>query len=461
VAQLRAAGLNAITWRNETELVRGAELALGGSVTLLECLRGSEINCRMGVRWELLEVPTARVVYSTVTFSAVYGVERQTIGETGLRLLVGNLASLTARTGFKRAQEPDPIRASPTTPAQFKRCGEASVTLPREAETVTRATVVVQSAHGVGSGFFVNDEGLLLTAAHVVNHPELRISLRDGRTVPAAVVRENAEADVALIRAEVGQVPRCLELATAAPLLGSDIYVFGTPAGAEQAFSLSRGIVSAVREIQGLDVVQTDAAVSPGNSGGPLVGPDGRALGVVSKKLVREGVEGIAYGVLVQAALGALRLTPGPTSASELSQTLPPLPFRPRERDPDDHMPPLLAPPPPAMPDPRADQANAERRTSASEPTPAYVAWMGWGGAAVAVTGLALVTKSLLDNDPDKTTRAEFESLKTLNTIGWLLAGAGASSVVGSFVLQSAASASSGTVRRGPWYVAANVGVAY
>jgi S1-C subfamily serine protease len=459
--QLKAAAVNVVTWNTLPDVKRVAELALGGSVAHLECARrGTSVNCRMGVKWELIEPQVERIVYTTVTYSALYGVERETVGQTGLRLLAANLDSLLARPGFGRAQKADPIPAPPASEAELKRCVAPSLTLPQQAEAATAATVVVQAARGVGSGFFVNDEGLMFTAAHVANRPELKIRLRDGRSFPAAVVRINVDADVALIRADVGSVPRCLELATKAPSLGMDAYVIGTPAGAQQAFSLSRGIVSALRDFGGLKVVQTDAAVSPGNSGGPLLGADGRALGIVNRKLVHEGVEGIAYAVLVDAALEALKLKVAASSGSELSNALPPVADRAPEWETDDALP-ALDPP---VPLPAAKTMDAPGPTADQKPkpnkTPAYVGALRWGGLGVGLAGLVMVVKSVADNDPDTTTRDEFAALKTLNTVGWVLTGVGASSFAASFVVQPA-SPGGNTVRREPLRIGVAFGASY
>jgi hypothetical protein len=93
--------------------------------------------------------------------------------------------------------------------------------------------------------------------------------------------------------------------------VGADVYAVGSPASRDLSFSLARGIVSGVRLLQGLQYLQTDAAVNSGNSGGPLVTASGEAAAIVSYKLVGVAVEGIAFGVPLAGGLDAIGVSLG------------------------------------------------------------------------------------------------------------------------------------------------------
>ena len=88
--------------------------------------------------------------------------------------------------------------------------------------------------------------------------------------------------------------------------------------GKELSFSVTRGIVSGYRTIGGFRLVQTDASVNPGNSGGPLVDDKGRFVGVVSWKAVGADVEGIAFAIPTSPALGSLSLSMGHETSESL-----------------------------------------------------------------------------------------------------------------------------------------------
>src|SRR5204862_7583182 len=103
--------------------------------------------------------------------------------------------------------------------------------------------------------------------------------------------------DVALIAiaGSTGADQPCLELQLTPPAPGDDIYAIGSPASQELAFSLTRGIVSGLRLQDGVQLLQTDASLSPGNRGGPLLEHHARVVGVVSRKLAGQAMEGLGF----------------------------------------------------------------------------------------------------------------------------------------------------------------------
>jgi hypothetical protein len=116
---------------------------------------------------------------------------------------------------------------------------------------------------------------------------------------------------MALLRTVTRQNRGCMALRTEMPQSGTEVYAVGAPASLALAFSLTRGIVSGYPVIDGRPLLQTDAPVNPGNSGGPITDSDGAALGVVSFKLVSTKVEGIAFAIPTARALTALGLQLG------------------------------------------------------------------------------------------------------------------------------------------------------
>ena len=144
---------------------------------------------------------------------------------------------------------------------------------------------------GTGSGFEVDDEGTVVTAAHVVDEAtSVRVLLQDGSTRSAEVLGVDDASDLAVIRFDPeGAELHLLEMADSAELkVGASVAAIGAPF--EYAWSFSTGIVSGLdRTIEapnGFTVahaIQTDAAVNPGNSGGPLLDAEGDVIGVVDQ----------------------------------------------------------------------------------------------------------------------------------------------------------------------------------
>ena len=182
----------------------------------------------------------------------------------------------------------------------------------RAATLFDRVAAAVFSIHGGrsrGSGFVITRDGLALTNHHVIDRqPNLTATLRDGRHLPVQILRYDRVSDVALVRLPCD--PDCQTLTVggeASFLVGSDVYIVGTPLTDFFSHTLTKGIVSGLRSRKGVTLLQTDAAINRGNSGGPIVNADdGTVIGIVSSKLVRDDIEGIGFGVSIYDALSVL-----------------------------------------------------------------------------------------------------------------------------------------------------------
>lgn len=140
---------------------------------------------------------------------------------------------------------------------------------------------------GLGSGFFLDEKGHILTNDHVVQGMEkIRVVMADKQSFPAKVVGSDAKSDIAVIQIE-GRIPKNLPVArlgnSDALRAGNLVLAFGAPFGLTQ--TVTHGIISATgRSDVGIadfeDFLQTDAPVNPGNSGGPLVNMRGEVIGI-------------------------------------------------------------------------------------------------------------------------------------------------------------------------------------
>lgn len=146
------------------------------------------------------------------------------------------------------------------------------------------AVVQLETGSGLGSGFVYDaDEGLVMTAAHVVDGARtVTVRLADGRTVEGTVVGADDGSDIAVVRVPADGLTEA-PLATEDPQVGQLAVAIGSPFGLDQ--TVTSGVVSAVgRSVQtpggAVPMIQTDAPINPGNSGGALADREGRVIGV-------------------------------------------------------------------------------------------------------------------------------------------------------------------------------------
>ena len=176
--------------------------------------------------------------------------------------------------------------------------------------------------HGLGSGVIINDVGDILTSLHVVaNSSNIRITFADGTQSNATVAATQPEKDIAVLQAEL--LPELFVPATlgnpAALQVGDEAFVVGNPFGLYS--SMSSGVISGFNRsfqppgtsqvIEGL--IQIDAAVNPGNSGGPLLNRAGHVVGIITG-IINPTEEsffiGIGFAVPINVAAGGAGLPP-------------------------------------------------------------------------------------------------------------------------------------------------------
>jgi S1-C subfamily serine protease len=219
--------------------------------------------------------------------------------------------------------DPDPVAETPPTSAAAV---EQVVLTPEEggarAAAVARkvlpsiVTVEVSSgdvgtfiAGGSGSGVVISDDGLMVTNQHVVEGASrVRVVFADGRMYPAEVVGVDALTDLAVLNIEASGLTPVEIGATETMDIGDTAIAVGSPLGLEGGPSVTVGVVSAFdRRVQtGIDeelfgMLQTDAPITRGSSGGALVDSDGRLIGITTAIGVSDvGAEGLGFAIPIE-----------------------------------------------------------------------------------------------------------------------------------------------------------------
>ncbi len=188
---------------------------------------------------------------------------------------------------FRRFGIPVPPGAVPKSPKQERGA-------PEEAQP-----------RGVGSGFILSADGLIMTNAHVVEGAdELIVTLTDKREFKAKVVGADKRTDVAVVKIEAKGLP-AVKIGDVGNLrVGEWVMAIGSPFGLDS--TVTAGIVSAKKRDTGdfLPFIQTDVAINPGNSGGPLLNMRGEVVGINSQIYSRSGgFQGISFAIPIDEAV--------------------------------------------------------------------------------------------------------------------------------------------------------------
>jgi len=181
---------------------------------------------------------------------------------------------------------------------------------PSIVEILTYSDSSRSAAVGSGSGIIMSDDGYIVTNAHVINSAKfLAVSINDKSVYDANVVGYDSKTDIAVIKIE----PSIKKIVPAefgnsdSVVQGEQVIAIGNPGGLTG--SISGGYVSGInRKIKAdktgyeMNCIQTDAAISPGNSGGALVNMYGQVIGITSSKYVSSSYEGLGFAITINEA---------------------------------------------------------------------------------------------------------------------------------------------------------------
>lgn len=221
-------------------------------------------------------------------------------------VLVLGLIALYPDTLRTADSSPDPDTAVTTTTVE-----PVNVSVPTEvsgeepvadaAAIILPSVVHIQTPSGLGSGVIYSPEGLIVTAAHVVDGAEtVQVRFADGDQVIGRIIGTAADVDIAVIEVDRTGLPAA-EFVTEKPRVGQLAIAVGSPWGLDS--TVTAGIISAVDQTNCSEstctaMVQTDAAINPGNSGGALVDRLGRVVGINVSIFTNSGAnDGVGFAV--------------------------------------------------------------------------------------------------------------------------------------------------------------------
>lgn len=226
-----------------------------------------------------------------------------------LEAFANNVKALIASEPFRKAfvGSPKALEEAVRAPAQTPIALQGPAAQDSTIADAVGAVVLVLAGDGHGSGFLVSRDGYVMTDQHVVGSAKL-VTVRwpDGIEGVGEVVRSDRLRDVALIKTDPrGREPLALRRESLSP--GDTVFAIGAPLEQRFQSSVSRGVVSAYRTIEGLRYLQSDVSINPGNSGGPLLDERGQVVGMTkSTYRIDSAPTGIAFFTPTRDALDFL-----------------------------------------------------------------------------------------------------------------------------------------------------------
>ncbi len=302
------------------ELLVGARIArIGGNICRMHDywtarpLGRSYGEFFIHIEWEVFSPVTQRVVYKFATDG--YGETREGTKDGALisfsrafraaadraALDPGFRALLTRRQGDAVPARQADTRLTVVGSPLFQRPLGSHVAI------ATTATVTIEFGNGHGSGFLVSRDGYVLTNAHVVGQSRrVNVVFQSGLRAEGEVLRVARLRDVALVKIPVGASVVLPVRKRDIPAVADEVYVIGAPAETYLRSTVSKGIVSAFRRFDGLNYIQSDAAATHGNSGGPLLDSRGNVVGITVQKHTE--AENVNLFIPIAEALAALNV---------------------------------------------------------------------------------------------------------------------------------------------------------
>ena len=213
---------------------------------------------------------------------------------------VPSLSSIVRTSTARPTNTPTPRPTSIPTPTNAPvppstSLAETTLAVADVVELARAGVVRIEGTTGYGSGFVIDSAGYILTNAHVIEgQSRLTVVFDNRKRLNAQVVSADATRDIALLKVEPTQGLTVLKFA-ANVREGDEVVALEYPLDLFESITITKGIVSALRSSLGVSYIQTDAALNPGNSGGPLLNLKSEVVGMNTSE--REDADGIGFAI--------------------------------------------------------------------------------------------------------------------------------------------------------------------
>jgi len=301
----------------EAEPLRGrADFEIGAvvkSFSLDLCIYNSGAlhgSTYIDVKWELFNAQAQKVVLSLNTEGSF---KREDSEKDSVAEFIGHAIAVAARNLLANKEFVDAVTGASAAPQESASASSLVLTKfspppggsEKNSTQIRAAVVTVETSAGSGSAFYIDREGYLLTNQHVVGDSKfVKVRTATGREIPGEVLRVDAKRDVALLKTE--KTPfEPLPIHFGETHIGEEVYSVGSPLGETFSGSMTKGVISGDRDLENLRFIQSDVAVLPGSSGGPLLDSSGSVIGIAARAL-DSGRANLNLFVPIQDALDAV-----------------------------------------------------------------------------------------------------------------------------------------------------------
>ncbi len=275
--------------------VSGAEVLVAAKITDIDCemcapwggfgnwnLKGS---MKMDVEWQVYS-PARKTLIGTVQTQGSMNIT-ETGDDTAYELLNGSFSIaannlIASREFLTMVEKSSGLIQAPDVYDNLVIDNKQNIfqTMQEAIGAAKKSTVTVRTASGHGSGFAIGDGSLILTNSHVVGEAKnVTLVTSGGISINGIVSNVSKERDVALIK--IGSLRlQPLHVDIRIPESASEVFAIGSPLTEELSGTVTSGIVSGTRMMDGYQWIQCDASINPGNSGGPLLNNNGSVIGI-------------------------------------------------------------------------------------------------------------------------------------------------------------------------------------
>lgn len=274
----------------------------------------SNVKCKVELEWQIFSRKKREVIYTVVTKGESYCNEKTdkrvsmaiknavrdaliVLGyDAGMRKTVTEYKQLIPKVKKDTKQTVIPKITS------TKFADYSSMVRSRIQSTVT----VLRDDNRHGSGFLISDNGYMITNHHVIDKAkEITVKFENGFEFPAELIAFDEEYDVALLKIK-GNGFKGLPVNVDMAGVATEVTSISTPADVKLGQTVTKGIISGKREIEGKIYYQTDVSISPGSSGGPLFNSNGEVIGITTWVIRGGGTEGLNFALPVSVAIEKL-----------------------------------------------------------------------------------------------------------------------------------------------------------